>query len=85
MATTIVYPATSWQQIATATTTVQITSGAILLQVQPTMPGSTDLRGHVVGSREDSGADWGAATAGEELYAKALQCMSTIVTTLDIW
>jgi len=84
MATTFTNLTESWQQIATTATTVQITSGAILLQVQTATPANTDLRGHVFGPREVPGIGWGAATAGEKLFARALQGAASIVMTPDV-
>jgi hypothetical protein len=84
MATTFTNLTETWQQIATAATTLQITSGSILLQVQTTQPASMDTRGHVFGTRELPGIGWGAQTAGEKLYARALQGSATLVMTPDV-
>ncbi|MCJ2023387.1 hypothetical protein [Methylobacterium sp. J-067] len=84
MATTFVNLTTDWQQISAVATTVQVTSGAILLQSAAAQPAATEARGHVFGSLSVPGIGWGAQTSGEKLYARALQDTASIVMTPDI-
>ncbi|POR42666.1 hypothetical protein [Methylobacterium sp. V23] len=84
MATTFADLTTSWQQIATAATTLQASSGVVMLQVSATAPANTETRGHILDTTNLPGVTWGAQTAGEKLYARALQGTASVIMTADI-
>lgn len=84
MATTFAELTTNWQQVSATATTIQITSGIILMQSATAQPANTDVRGHVLGAQNLPGVSWEAQTAGEKLYARALQGTASIVMTPDI-
>lgn len=85
MATTFMDLTTSWQQISASAIIMQVGSGTVLLQVQTNIPPDTDTRGHVFfGAGNLAGIGWAAYTAGEKLYARALQGKASIVLTPDI-
>jgi len=84
MATSFLDLTTAWQQISTTATAVQITSGTILVQVQTASPANTDTRGHVFFNGDLPGVSWGAATAGEKLFARAREGVATLALTPDL-
>ena len=85
MATTFMDLTTSWQQISATATVVQVSSGTVMMQSQPTIPADTDTRGHIMfGDKNLAGLGWINSIAGEKLYARALQGKASIVLSPDI-